>query len=83
MSLGLDMCTPTPTIPTFITEVLHLFACVQPFKRNVKVKITAYTTNLKLTLIRLVSVTRFNSKAMPITNNDYSCHYFHTPGQLL
>ena len=37
------MCKPIHTTPTFITEVLHLVACVQLFKRNVKVKVTAST----------------------------------------
>ena len=32
-----------PTTPTFITEALRLVANAQPFKGNVKVKITAYT----------------------------------------
>ena len=35
--------TPTPTTPNFITKVLCLVACVQLFKKNVKVKVTAYT----------------------------------------
>ena len=30
-------------IPTFITEAFRLVACVQLFKRTVKVKVTAYT----------------------------------------
>ena len=34
---------PMPITPTFITEVLQLVACVQPFKRSIEVKITAYT----------------------------------------
>ena len=39
----LDTCKPSHITPTFITEVLRLVAYVQLFKRNVKVKVTAYT----------------------------------------
>ena len=58
-----------PITPTFITEVLHLVACVQPFKRSVKAK---QLIQQWLTLIRLVSMTCFNYKATPIIHNDYS-----------
>ena len=34
---------PTPTTTTIITEMLHLVACIQSFKRSVKAKVTAYT----------------------------------------
>ena len=34
---------PIHATPTFITEAFHLVACVQLFKRNVKVKVMAYT----------------------------------------
>ena len=37
------MCTPAYTTSTFIIEALRLAAYVQLFKRNVKVKVTAYT----------------------------------------
>ena len=36
-------------------------------------KIIAYTVMAYSSLIRLVSMKRFNSKATPITDNDYSC----------
>ena len=66
------MCKPTHTTPTFITESLHPVAYVQLFKRNVKVKVTAYT--VIATLIGLAYMARFNCKAMPIIYNDYNCH---------
>ena len=53
---------------TFITEVFRFDACVQQFKRNVKVKVTAYSYNDS------VSTTHINSKATPTTNNDYGSH---------
>ena len=37
------MHMPMHITPTFITEALRFVACVQLFKRNVKVKVTAYT----------------------------------------
>ena len=55
-----------------ITEALHLVACVQLFKQNVKVKVTAIQQSL--TLIMLVTMTFFNYKASPTTDNDYSYH---------
>ena len=54
---------------TFITEVLCFVTYVQLFIVTTKVKITVYTA-CKLTLIRLVSTTRFNVKATPINSID-------------
>ena len=63
------------TTPTLIAEEFHLVACVQLFKRNVKVKVTAYNYSDTLLLLRRLDyVTRFNSKTMPMIDNDYSCH---------
>ena len=39
---SLDMPTPTHTTPIFITEAFRLVTYVQPFKKNGKVKVTAY-----------------------------------------
>ena len=63
----LRICSPCQlflehhTTPTLITEALCLVTYVQ-------------LTLQKLTAIRLVSTTCFNSKAIPTNDTDYSCH---------
>ena len=52
-------------------EVSCLVTYVQLVKMIVKLKVTAYA--VLATLIRLFSLTRFNSKTMP-TDSNYSCH---------
>ena len=54
------------TTPTFITETLHLVACVQLFQTIVEVKVMAYTG-----LIYTYWVGFYDT---PTMNNDYSCH---------
>ena len=47
----LNMSTLTHTTPTFVTETFCLVACVQLFKRHVKVIVTAYTKIRSLLLL--------------------------------
>ena len=54
------------TTPTFITETLHLVACVQLFQTIVEVKVMAYTG-----LIYTYWVGFYDT---PTMDNDYGCH---------
>ena len=67
------MCMFMYATPTFITEALRLVTQVELFLMTYS-ELTAYTVQHFLTLIELVSMTRFNSKVTPPTDNDYSCH---------
>ena len=66
------MCMFTYAIPTFITEALRLVTQVQ-------LLLTIVTVNERLiqcwlTLVRLVTTTRFIYNYTPTTYNDCSCH---------
>ena len=58
----LDTHTTTYTTPTFITEAFRLVTYVQLFFKMI-VKVKSWLTQHQLTLIRLVSMMRFNCKA--------------------
>ena len=66
------MCTFMYTTPTFITEELCLVTQVQLLLMTVMVN--KRLIQCWLTLVRLVTMTRFNSNAMPTTDNDCSGH---------
>ena len=67
----LDMCLLVYTTPTLKNEMRHLVNYVQLFQTTVEVN--RQLIQHQLALIRLVSMTYFNAKAMPTNDNNYSC----------
>ena len=57
---------------SFITEALCLSTYIQLY--HMTDNVNSQLTQLKLTLIRLVSMMHFNYKATPTNDTDYSYH---------